>query len=99
MKPIDGLKTVNVLCFFPIEVVVIDLFDEILKFVSTYTSIENLIDDVLFLIVDYYRWWRGVSLSRKRIVSGWAEKRDVLYRVYLDIARKIELVYSVEDNF
>ena len=55
MKPIDGLKAVDVLCFFSVEVVVADPFNEVLKFVSSYTSIENLIDDVLFFIVNYYR--------------------------------------------
>ena len=55
MEPVDGLKTVNVLCFFSVGVVVTDSLDEVLKFVSSYTGIENVIDDVLFFIVDYYR--------------------------------------------
>ena len=70
MKLINGLKAIDVLRFFPFEIVVADLLDEILKSVSTYTSVENLIDDVFFLIVDYYRRWREVSLSRERIVSS-----------------------------
>ena len=99
MEPVDGLKAVDVLCLFPVGVVVTDPFNEVLKFVSSYTSIENLVDDVLFFIVDYYRWWRGVSLSRKGVISDWAEERDVLYGVHFDVAREVEFVCSVEDNF
>ena len=98
MEPIDGLKAVDILCFFPVGVVVADPFDEVLKFVSLYTSIENFIDDVLLFIVDYYRWWRGVPLSREGVVSDWAEERDVLYRVYFDVAGEVEFVCSVGDN-
>ena len=99
MEPVDGLKAVDVLCLFPVGVVVADLFNEILKFISSYTSVENLVDDVLFFIVDYYRWWRGVPLSRKGVVSDWAEERDVLHWVHFDVAGKIKLVRPVEDNF
>ena len=56
MEPVDGLKAVDVLCFFLVRVVVTDPFNEVLKFVPSYTSIENFVDDVLFFIVDYYRW-------------------------------------------
>ena len=99
MEPVDGLKAVDVLCFFPIEIIVADPFDEVLKFVSSYTGVENLVDDVLFFIVDYYRWWRGVSLSRKGVISDWAEERDVLYGVHFNVAEKVEFVCPVGDNF
>ena len=38
-------------------------------------------------------------MSRKGIVSGWAEERDVLHWVHFDVAGKIKLVRSVGDNF
>ena len=54
MKTINGLKAINVLCWFPDEVVVAGSLDEILKLISLCTSIENFVDDVLFLVIDYY---------------------------------------------
>ena len=38
-------------------------------------------------------------MFRKGIVSGWAEKGDVLHWVHLDVAREIKLVCSVGDDF
>ena len=37
-------------------------------------------------------------MSREGIVSGWAEKRDVLHWMHFDIAGKIKLIYSVGDD-
>src|SRR5207249_714672 len=99
VKSINGLKAIDIVSFFPFEVVVADLFDEVFKLVSAHSSIEDLVDHVLFFVVDYYRRWRGVSLFGKGIVSGWAEERDVLYWVHFDVAGKIKLVRSVGDNF
>ena len=54
MEPINGLKAINVLRFFPGGVVVTGSFDEVLEFVPAYTSVENVIDDMLLLVIDYY---------------------------------------------
>ena len=99
MKSINGLKAIDIVGFFSSEVVIADLFDEVFKLVSAHSSIEDLVNHVLFFVVDYYRRWRGVSLSRKGIASGWAEERDVLHWVHFDVARKIKLVRPVGDNF
>ena len=54
MKTIDGLKAIDVLGWFPGEVVVAGLLDEVLKFVPSHTSIENFVDDMLFVVIDHY---------------------------------------------
>ena len=54
MKTINGLKVINVLCRFPDEVVIAGLLDEVLKLISSCSSIENFVNDVLFLVIDYY---------------------------------------------
>ena len=92
MKTINGLKAIDVLCWFPGRVVVIRSLDEVLKLISSCSSIENFVNDVLFLVIDYYWRWGGVPLSRKGVVSGWAEKGDVLHWVHLDVAGEIKLV-------
>ena len=38
-------------------------------------------------------------LFRKRVVSGWAEKGDVLHWVHLDVAGEFKLVCPVGDDF
>ena len=56
MKSINGLKAIDVVGFFPSGIIVADLFDEIFKLVSTHSSVQNLVNHVLFFVVDYYRW-------------------------------------------
>ena len=99
MKTINGLKAIDVLCWFSDRVVVARPLDKVLKLISSCSSIENFVNDVLFLVIDYYWRWGGVPLSRKGVVSGWAEKGDVLHWVHLDVAGEFELVCSVEDDF
>ena len=55
MKSINSLKAIDIVDFFPSEVVVADLFDKVFKPISAYSSIENLVNYVLFFVVDYYR--------------------------------------------
>ena len=54
MKMINGLKAINVLRWFSDRVVVARSLDKILKLISLCSSIENLVNDVLFLVVNYY---------------------------------------------
>ena len=99
MEAINGLKAIDVICWFPGRVVVARSLDEVLKLVSSCSSIENFVNDVLFLVINYYWRWGGVPLSRKGVVSGWAEKGDVLHWMHLDVAGEFELVCPVGDDF
>ena len=54
MKTINGLKAIDVLCWFPGGVIVAGPLDEVLKFIPSRTGIENFVDDVLFVVIDYY---------------------------------------------
>ena len=54
MKTINGLKAIDVLCWFPGEVVIADPLDEVLKLIPSCTSMKNFVDDVLFLVINYH---------------------------------------------
>ena len=54
MKAINGLKAVDFLCWFPDRVVVARSLNKILKLISSCSSIENFVNDMLFLVIDYY---------------------------------------------
>ena len=89
MEPFNGLQIIDVFCSLLGGVIIPDSLDEVFESVPPYADVENFINNVLFFIVDYYRWWRGVSLPWERIIGDRTKEGDVLHRVHSYVARKI----------
>jgi hypothetical protein len=99
VKSVNSLQTVNVRRFLSDEVVIARSLDEIFQPISAHSSIQNLVNHIFFLVIDYYeRGWR-ILLSGERIIDHGAQERDMLHRVHSNVSREIQLVDSVEDDF
>jgi hypothetical protein len=54
VKPINYQQIVDVRRFFSDKVIIARSLDEIFQSISAYSSIQNVVDHILFLVVDYH---------------------------------------------
>jgi hypothetical protein len=62
VKPVNHLQTVDVRRFFSDKVIVARSLDEIFQSISAHSSVQNVVDHILFLVVDYHERERRVLL-------------------------------------
>jgi hypothetical protein len=71
VKPGDGFELVNVFCWLPVGLIEAGPFDKVLESSPMHPGIENGIHKPLLFAIDFYRGWRGLSLSGDGILRGW----------------------------